>query len=200
MQGTAGNKLAGDLRSLASSAQHDCQCGELLSDRSQIKRTVCRDRPLRFQIRETVTLAVDNLVMVDNEERSARMLGMSISAKTASTRSTIAEFRSIAAAIAPFFSDRMIHDYERHRGVTMAEPVGARCTAESLSGQMSVQVKSRSGDVSRTCRLFSQQRPFAEASSTSALCQRTKSLRSSPLRGGKSRETGSQLRGKRWRV
>jgi hypothetical protein len=30
--------------------------------------------------------------------------------------------------------------------------------------------------------------------------QSTKSLRSSPLRGSKSRETGSQLRGKRWRV
>src|ERR1700681_332967 len=31
-------------------------------------------------------------------------------------------------------------------------------------------------------------------------CQGTKSLRSSPLRGGKSRESGSQLTGKRWRV
>jgi hypothetical protein len=28
----------------------------------------------------------------------------------------------------------------------------------------------------------------------------TKSLRSSPLRGGKNRETGSQLRGQHWRV
>ena len=34
----------------------------------------------------------------------------------------------------------------------------------------------------------------------SALGQSTKSLRSSPLRGGKNRETGSQLRGQRWRV
>jgi hypothetical protein len=30
--------------------------------------------------------------------------------------------------------------------------------------------------------------------------QSTKSLRSSPLRGGKSGEAGSQLRGQRWRV
>jgi hypothetical protein len=29
-------------------------------------------------------------------------------------------------------------------------------------------------------------------------CQGTKSLRSSPLRGGKSREVGSQSRGQRW--
>jgi hypothetical protein len=35
---------------------------------------------------------------------------------------------------------------------------------------------------------------------TYASCQRTKSLRSSPLRGGRSRGTGSQLRGKRWQV
>jgi hypothetical protein len=33
----------------------------------------------------------------------------------------------------------------------------------------------------------------------SALCQRTKSLRSSPLRGSKSREAGSRSRGQRWR-
>ena len=33
----------------------------------------------------------------------------------------------------------------------------------------------------------------------SALGQRTKSLRSSPLRGSKSREAGSQVRGQRWR-
>jgi hypothetical protein len=31
-------------------------------------------------------------------------------------------------------------------------------------------------------------------------CQSTKSLRSSPLRGGKIREAGSQLREQRWRV
>jgi hypothetical protein len=30
-------------------------------------------------------------------------------------------------------------------------------------------------------------------------CQSTKSLRSSPLRGSKSREAGSQVRGQRWR-
>ena len=35
--------------------------------------------------------------------------------------------------------------------------------------------------------------------STSALCQRTKSLRSSPLRGSKSREAGSRSRGQGWR-
>ena len=33
----------------------------------------------------------------------------------------------------------------------------------------------------------------------SVLCQCTKSLRSSPLRGSKSREAGSQVRGQRWR-
>jgi hypothetical protein len=32
----------------------------------------------------------------------------------------------------------------------------------------------------------------------SGSCQCTKSLRSSPLRGGKSREVGSQSRGQRW--
>jgi hypothetical protein len=47
--------------------------------------------------------------------------------------------------------------------------------------------------------LFSQQRTFAEASGTSALCQGTKSLRSSPLRGSKSREAGIRSRGQRWR-
>jgi len=33
----------------------------------------------------------------------------------------------------------------------------------------------------------------------SGWCQGTKSLRSSPLRGSKSREAGSQVRGQRWR-
>ena len=47
--------------------------------------------------------------------------------------------------------------------------------------------------------LFSQQRTFAEASGTSALCQGTKSLRSSPLRGSKSRDAGIRSRGQRWR-
>jgi len=35
---------------------------------------------------------------------------------------------------------------------------------------------------------------------SSRSCHCTKSLRSSPLRGGKSREAGSQLRGQHWRV
>jgi hypothetical protein len=41
---------------------------------------------------------------------------------------------------------------------------------------------------------------FSGPAGRSVSCQCTKSLRCSPLRGGKSRETGSQLRGKRWRV
>jgi hypothetical protein len=44
------------------------------SDGSGVGAAVRRDRPPGFQIREAVTLAVDNLVMVDDEERGARML------------------------------------------------------------------------------------------------------------------------------
>ena len=44
------------------------------------------------------------------------------------------------------------------------------------------------------------QRPRSAAQRNDAMCQSTKSLRSSPLRGGKSREAVSQLRGQRWRV
>src|SRR6266851_665263 len=50
-------------------------------------------------------------------------------------------------------------------------------------------------------------RPNSKATSQSSECLRmsamghsTKSLRSSPLRGGKSREVGSRLREQRWRV
>ena len=45
-------------------------------------------------------------------------------------------------------------------------------------------------------------RTFVIALAMSLKCQCTKSLRSSPLRGGKSREAGSQLRGRhsRWRA
>jgi hypothetical protein len=50
------------------------------------------------------------------------------------------------------------------------------------------------------CTLRLQLQTSQTNSSTSVECQGTKSLRSSPLRGGKSRETGSQLRGQRWRV
>jgi hypothetical protein len=39
----------------------------------------------------------------------------------------------------------------------------------------------------------------AKAAAMSATGQCTKSLRSSPLRGSKSREAGSQVRGQRWR-
>jgi hypothetical protein len=44
-------------------------------------------------------------------------------------------------------------------------------------------LKSLRGGISRTCPLFPQQRASVEASGTSALCQSTKSLRDSPLRG-----------------
>jgi len=59
--------------------------------------------------------------------------------------------------------------------------------------------QSGSGGISRECPLFLQQQTFVEASGKSALCQSTKSLRSSPLRGSKSREAGRRLRGQRWR-
>jgi hypothetical protein len=59
---------------------------------------------------------------------------------------------------------------------------------------MSLLGQSGSGCISRTCLLFPQQRTFVEASGTSALCHSTKSLRSSPLRGSKSREAGSRSR------
>jgi hypothetical protein len=42
--------------------------------------------------------------------------------------------------------------------------------------------------------IFVQQRSYDRRCRTSHSCQCTKSLRSSPLRGGKSRETGSQPR------
>src|SRR5216684_2072621 len=48
--------------------------------------------------------------------------------------------------------------------------------------------------------VYPDERTSSEPVGMSQRCQCTKSLRSSPLRGGKSRETGSQLRGKRWRV
>src|SRR5260370_9165454 len=41
-------------------------------------------------------------------------------------------------------------------------------------------------------------RTLSAAAGMCQKCQRTKSLRSSPLRGGKSREVGSQSRGQRW--
>src|SRR5260221_6859500 len=48
--------------------------------------------------------------------------------------------------------------------------------------------------------VFPNQRTSSDRAGRSGSCQRTKSLRSSPLRGGKNREAGSQLRGQRWRV
>jgi len=48
--------------------------------------------------------------------------------------------------------------------------------------------------------LFTRLRARRSDAHIAVQCQGTKSLRSSPLRGGKKRETGSQLRGQRWRV
>jgi len=44
-----------------------------------------------------------------------------------------------------------------------------------------------------------EQRTSSERPGWSEKCQRTKSLRSSPLRGSKSREAGIRSRGQRWR-
>src|SRR5882724_11235202 len=49
------------------------------------------------------------------------------------------------------------------------------------------------------CPHYPRKRASGLAFRTSALCQGTKSLRSSPLRGSKSREAGRRLRGQRWR-
>jgi hypothetical protein len=54
--------------------------------------------------------------------------------------------------------------------------------------------------VHRSLPVFPEKQTFSVSVGMSQKCQSTKSLRSSPLRGGKSRETGSQLTGKRWRV
>src|SRR3954464_5480562 len=53
---------------------HDRHGDERLGDRTQIKRTVRRDRPLRFHVREAVTLAASDLAVIDGKERGARML------------------------------------------------------------------------------------------------------------------------------
>src|SRR5882724_5341554 len=53
---------------------------------------------------------------------------------------------------------------------------------------------------SRYFPLLFQTQTLLDAVGISHLCQSTKSLRSSPLRGSKSREAGSRLRGQRWRV
>src|SRR3954471_7648170 len=54
--------------------QRDRHGGELLGDRSQIERSVRRNRTIFFQVGKAITFAVDYLVMIDDEERSARML------------------------------------------------------------------------------------------------------------------------------
>ena len=72
-------------------------CGEWLGERRQIKRTVRCDRPQGFQIREAVTLAVDISSWSTTRSAAPGCCDMSISAKTASTRSTRAELRAIAA-------------------------------------------------------------------------------------------------------
>ena len=47
----------------------------------------------------------------------------------------------------------------------------------------------------RRCLLDAQERTSLSEDDTSEKCHGTKSLRSSPLRGSKSRDTGSQVRG-----
>ncbi len=58
-------------------------------------------------------------------------------------------------------------------------------TFRGMTGPCPGWVKNGSGGISRTCRLFPQQRTFVEASGTSALCQRRTSrhLIRSPRRG-----------------
>src|SRR5258705_13952406 len=53
--------------------------------------------------------------------------------------------------------------------------------------------------VSCSLPVCSDERTYSESVGTSQRCQSTKSLRSSPLRGSKSREAGRRLRGQRWR-
>ena len=60
-------------------------------------------------------------------------------------------------------------------------------------------VKSAVLTVDRSLPVYPDQRTFPRVVGMSQRCQCTKSLRSSPLRGSKSREAGSQVRGQRWR-
>jgi hypothetical protein len=53
--------------------------------------------------------------------------------------------------------------------------------------------------VGRPLPVYPDQRTSSDHPGMSGWCQRTKSLRSSPLRGSKSREAGGQVRGQRWR-
>jgi hypothetical protein len=53
--------------------------------------------------------------------------------------------------------------------------------------------------VRRPLPVFPDQRTSSDRPSMSGWCQSTKSLRSSPLRGSKSREAGSRSRGQGWR-
>src|SRR5262249_21747847 len=48
---------------------HNRHGGELLGYRPQIKRSVRRDWPPSFKIREAIALLVDDLIPVDDEER-----------------------------------------------------------------------------------------------------------------------------------
>jgi len=61
-------------------------------------------------------------------------------------------------------------------------------------------VKSAGFTFNQPLPVYPDQRTLSGSTAMSVLCHGTKSLRSSPLRGGKSREVGSRLREQRWRV
>src|SRR5712675_158343 len=69
----------------------------------------------------------------------------------------------------------------------------------SRPNQLSVSVNRVGLAVSESLPLCPQTRTLLDAFGMSQRCQSTKSLRSSPLRGSKSREAGRRLRGQRWR-
>jgi hypothetical protein len=70
----------------------------------------------------------------------------------------------------------------------------------SLRRDVSVGSKATGAAMTEALPVFPEQQTSSEPVGMSQTCHSTKSLRSSPLRGGKSRESGSQLTGKRWRV
>ena len=71
---------------------------------------------------------------------------------------------------------------------------------QAIQIERPVRVNRVSLTIGRSLPVYPDKRTFSAPVGMSQRCQSTKSLRSSPLRGGKSRETGGQLREQRWRV
>src|SRR5580700_2367012 len=75
----------------------------------------------------------------------------------------------------------------------------SECVERPSSRQPKTCTDSEVGPLERYVRSTPTSRRHWTATGVSVQCQCTKSLRSSPLRGSKSREADSQVRGQRWR-